>query len=197
VTGALVVVVEATVVVVVAGAVVVVVAGAVLDVVVSDGTVVVLVVVTSVVLVVVSSVVLVVVSSVVLVVASSVVLVVVSSVVLVVVSSVVLVVVSGGPVVVVVPPEIHVPSAAHASQQLDCDPTHAVPPCGGLQSSSRCLILHIVWPCSSVRQQVTKPGLPQVDRAAQRTTASLHSCRSDPSFTAASARCATQLTYVP
>jgi len=126
-----------------------------------------------------------------------VVLVVVTSVVLVVVSSVVLVVVSGGPVVVVVPPEIHVPSAAHASQQLDCDPTHAVPPCGGLQSSSRCLILHIVWPCSSVRQQVTKPGLPQVDRAAQRTTASLHSCRSDPSFTAASARCATQLTYVP
>jgi len=125
------------------------------------------------------------------------VVVVVSSVVLVVVSSVVLVVVSGGPVVVVVPPEIHVPSAAHASQQLDCDPTHAVPPCGGLQSSSRCLILHIVWPCSSVRQQVTKPGLPQVDRAAQRTTASLHSCRSDPSFTAASARCATQLTYVP
>ena len=181
VTGALVVVVEATVVVVVPGAVVVVVAGAVLDVVVSDGTVVVLVVVTSVVLVVVSSVV----------------LVVASSVVLVVVSSVVLVVVSGGPVVVVVPPEIHVPSAAHASQQLDCDPTHAVPPCGGLQSSSRCLILHIVWPCSSVRQQVTKPGLPQVDRAAQRTTASLHSCRSDPSFTAASARCATQLTYVP
>jgi len=177
------------VVVVVAGAVVVVVAGAVLDVVVSDGTVVVLVVVTSVVLVVVTSVVLVVVTSVVLVV--------VSSVVLVVASSVVLVVVSGGPVVVVVPPEIHVPSAAHASQQLDCDPTHAVPPCGGLQSSSRCLILHIVWPCSSVRQQVTKPGLPQVDRAAQRTTASLHSCRSDPSFTAASARCATQLTYVP
>jgi len=187
--GAVVVVVEAAVVVVVAGAVVVVVAGAVLDVVVSDGTVVVLVVVTSVVLVVVSSVV--------LVVASPVVLVVASSVVLVVVSSVVLVVVSGGPVVVVVPPEIHVPSAAHASQQLDCDPTHAVPPCGGLQSSSRCLILHIVWPCSSVRQQVTKPGLPQVDRAAQRTTASLHSCRSDPSFTAASARCATQLTYVP
>src|SRR5438874_625380 len=126
-----------------------------------------------------------------------VVLVVVTSVVLVVVSSVVLVVVSGGPVVVVVPPEIHVPSAAHASQQLDCDPTHAVPPCGGLQSSSRCLILHIVWPCSSVRQQVTKPGLPQVDRAAQRTTASLHSCRSDPSLTAASAKCATQLTYVP
>jgi len=109
----------------------------------------------------------------------------------------VVVVSCGGDVVVVlVPPEMHEPSA-HASQQLGSDPTHAVPSCGALQSLSLCLMLHFVWPCSSVRQQVTKSGLPQVDCAAQCTTASLHSWRSDPSLVAASATCCTQLTYLP
>jgi len=109
----------------------------------------------------------------------------------------VVVVSCGGDVVVVlVPPEMHEPSA-HASQQLGSDPTHAVPSCGALQSLSLCLMLHFVWPCSSVRQQVTKSGLPQVDCAAQCTTASLHSWRSDPSLVAASATCCTQLMYLP
>ena len=109
----------------------------------------------------------------------------------------VVVVSCGGDVVVVlVPPEMHEPSV-HASQQLGSDPTHAVPSCGALQSLSLCLMLHFVWPCSSVRQQVTKSGLPQVDCAAQCTTASLHSWRSDPSLVAASATCCTQLTYLP
>ena len=109
----------------------------------------------------------------------------------------VVVVSCGGDVVVLlVPPEMHEPSA-HASQQLGSDPTHAVPSCGALQSLSLCLMLHFVWPCSSVRQQVTKSGLPQVDCAAQCTTASLHSWRSDPSLVAASATCCTQLTYLP
>ena len=102
----------------------------------------------------------------------------------------------GDVVVVLVPPEMHEPSA-HASQQLGSDPTHAVPSCGALQSLSLCLMLHFVWPCSSVRQQVTKSGLPQVDCAAQCTTASLHSWRSDPSLVAASATCCTQLMYLP
>ena len=109
----------------------------------------------------------------------------------------VVVVSCGGDVVVVlVPPEMHEPSV-HASQQLGSDPTHAVPSCGALQSLSLCLMLHFVWPCSSVRQQVTKSGLPQVDCAAQCTTASLHSWRSDPSLVAASATCCTQLMYLP
>jgi len=101
-------------------------------------------------------------------------------------------------VVVVAPHEGgHVPFAPHASQQLDTDPTHAVPPCGALQRFSPCLIVQLVWPCASVRQQVTKPRLPQVDTAAQCTTAPLHSGRSDPSSTAAFTTCATQLTYLP
>ena len=136
--------------------------------------------------------------AVVVVVSSGAVVVVVSSgaVVVVVSSTVVVVVSSGGEVVVVLPPVEHEPSAPHASQQLDCDPTHAVPPCGGLQSSSLCLMLHIVWPCSSVRQQVTKPGRPQVDMSAHCTTSSLHSFRSDLSLTAAFATRSTQCTYL-
>jgi len=110
----------------------------------------------------------------------------------------VVVVAGGAAVVVVVPPGGgHVPLAPHASQQLDTDPTHAVPPCGALQALSPCLTVQLVWPCASARQQVTKPRLPQVDTAAQCTTASLHSGRSDPSFTAASTTRATQLTYLP
>jgi hypothetical protein len=126
-----------------------------------------------------------------------VVLVVASGAVVVVSAGVVVVVVSsGGEVVVVVPPVEHVPSAPHASQQLDWDPTHAIPLCGALQSWSRCLMLHIVWPCSSVRQQVTEFGLPQVDMSAHRTTSSLHSSRSELSLTALIATRSTQCTYL-
>src|SRR3989442_10714938 len=178
------------VVVVAAGAVVVVVAAGAVVVVVAAGAVVVVVAAGGVVVVVAAGAVVVVVA------AGAVVVVVAAGAVVVVVSSgAVVVVVSSGVVVVVVSPDTHVPSAAHASQQLDCDPTHAVPLCGGLQFSSRRLMLHIVWPCSSVRQQVTESGLPQVDCAAQWTTSSLHSSRSYPSLTAAFATRSTQLTY--
>jgi hypothetical protein len=56
------------------------------------------------------------------------------------------------------------------------------------------LIEHSVSPLRSVRQQVTKPGLPQVDCAAQDITGSSHSGRSDPSSTAAATTASTQLT---
>jgi len=182
------------VVVVVGGAVVVVTASVV---VVAAGDVVV-VVTASVVVVAAGDVVVVVTASVVVVAAGDVVVVVAVGAVVVVSDGTEVVVVScGGDVVVVlVPPEMHEPSA-HASQQLGSDPTHAVPSCGALQSLSLCLMLHFVWPCSSVRQQATKSGLPQVDCAAQCTTASLHSWRSDPSLVAASATCCTQLMYLP
>ena len=120
-------------------------------------------------------------------------------VVVVVATGAVVVVVSVGTVVVVVVPPGggHVPPGPHASQQLDWDPTHAVPPGGVSQFSASFLIEQVVLPSASVWQQVTKPGLPQVDAAAQPTTASLHSARNSPSPTAAFTTCATQLTYLP
>jgi len=84
--------------------------------------------------------------------------------------------------------------APQASQQLGADPTDAVPPVGALQSAAVLLIEHVVWPVLSVVQQVTKPGLPQVECAAQEITVSSHSGRSDPSATAAAATASTQLT---
>jgi|SRR5439155_15948770 len=109
---------------------------------------------------------------------------------------VVVVVVAAGVVVVVVvlPGGGHVPPGPHASQQLDADPTHAELPLGGRHLPSR-LILHFVSPSSLVRQQVTKPGRPQVDRSAHRSTTSSHASRSNPASTAASATSSTQLTY--
>src|SRR5438876_1039190 len=97
-------------------------------------------------------------------------------------------------VVVVLPGGGHVPPGPHASQQLDADPTHAELPLGGRHLPSR-LILHFVSPSSLVRQQVTKPGRPQVDRSAHRSTTSSHASRSNPASTAASATSSTQLTY--
>ena len=51
-----------------------------------------------------------------------------------------------------------------------------------------------VVPSAPVRQQVTKPGFPHADLAAQPTTASRHASRSDPLRTAVLAACDTQLT---
>lgn len=62
------------------------------------------------------------------------------------------------------------PPAAHASQQLGADPTHALPPFGATQRSALRLSAHDVVPELRVRQHVTKPGLPHVDLAAQRLT---------------------------
>jgi hypothetical protein len=64
------------------------------------------------------------------------------------------------------------PEAGHASQQLGAAPTHALPPLGGVHAAAPLLTLHVVLPSAVVRQQVTKPNLPQVDCAAQVLTAS-------------------------
>jgi hypothetical protein len=96
-----------------------------------------------------------------------------------------------GTVVVVV-----LSGAPHASQQLGTDPTNAVPPLGGLQAPALRLIEQVVLPMASVRQQVTAPGMPQVDFDAQDTTASSHSSRSSPSATASFATLATQCRYL-
>jgi hypothetical protein len=55
----------------------------------------------------------------------------------------------------------------HASQQLGRDPAQAWPPFGGLHAAALRLMLHFVAPFAVVRQQVTNPGRPQVDLAAQ------------------------------
>ena len=52
-------------------------------------------------------------------------------------------------------------------------PTHAEPPFGGLHRSAFDFVEHFVTPLAFVRQQVTNPGLPHVDLAAQLTTAPL------------------------
>jgi hypothetical protein len=106
---------------------------------------------------------------------------------------VVVVVAEGAVVVVVLTGGGHVPSAAQASQQLGTEPTHAEPPRGAVHLPSR-LIRHFVWPSASVRQQLTKPGWPQVDCSAQASTTSSHASRSDPASTAASATSSTQAT---
>ena len=49
--------------------------------------------------------------------------------------------------------------------------THEVPPFGALQWSPLDFVEHFVTPLALVRQQVTKSGLPQVERAAQLLTA--------------------------
>jgi len=111
-----------------------------------------------------------------------------------VVATVLVVVVGGGGVVVVVLPAGTQPPCSHASQQLGNSPTQALPPRGGLQNPARRLMLHVVLPAASVRQQVTAPALPQVDCAAQPTTTSAHSSRREPSLTAWLVTPATQFT---
>ncbi len=56
--------------------------------------------------------------------------------------------------------------AQPASQQLASAPTHALPPLGALQLAPPRLMRHRVTPVLLVRQQVTKPGFPQVERDA-------------------------------
>jgi hypothetical protein len=87
-------------------------------------------------------------------------------------------------VVVLVPPsQTKAPPAElgwQESQQLAAAPTHATPAFGGLHLSARLLIEQRTLPRRSTRQHVTKPGLPQVERAAHFITAPLHSCGSAP-----------------
>ena len=101
----------------------------------------------------------------------------------VVVGRVVVVVVDLGTVVVVVPPPAQLPDT-HASQQLGCVPTQALPPCGALHAPGLFMMLHFVVPPASVRQHVTAPGFPQVELAAQFMTASAHRPLSVPARTA-------------
>jgi hypothetical protein len=90
------------------------------------------------------------------------------------------VVVAGTGVVVLVAQ----PFALQASQQLENAPMQALPLRGALQRRSRRLMLQWLLPPASVRQQVTKPGRPHVDRAAHAVTSSLHCLRSVPAVTA-------------
>src|SRR5262245_26125481 len=68
-----------------------------------------------------------------------------------------------------------------------------------MQRLASLLVLHFVMPAELVRQQVTNPGLPQVERAAHLLTAPLQYLgRSDGSaFARSLATCAAQLTYAP
>jgi hypothetical protein len=59
------------------------------------------------------------------------------------------------------------------------------------------LVRQVVVPFAVVRQQVTKPGFPQTDRAAQRLTAPLHCFGSVLAFTAAFAKRVAQRTKAP
>ena len=151
---------------------VVVVVEVVVDVVVVD------VVVVVVVDVVVVAIVVVVVATVVVVVAT---VVVVVATVVVVVATVVVVVAS---VVVVVPPPPAQPPGTHASQQLDCVPTQALPPEGALHALGLLTTLHVVAPVASVWQHVTAPDRPHVELPAQLLTTSAQSLESVPALTA-------------
>ena len=63
----------------------------------------------------------------------------------------------------------------HASQQLGWSPTQARPRFGALHAAALRLMPHFCTLCAFVRQQVTNPVLPHVDRAAHLMTAPLHS----------------------
>jgi len=62
------------------------------------------------------------------------------------------------------------PEAVQASQQLVNCPTQAVPPRGATHLVASRLGRQLVLPAAVIRQHVTKPGLPQMERAAQRLT---------------------------
>jgi hypothetical protein len=89
------------------------------------------------------------------------------------------------------------PDSVHASQQLASVPTHADPFFGGVHLVASFFVEHLVLPFTSVRQQVTNPGLPQVERAAHDTTAPLHDLGSSPDVARAFATPRAHLTYWP
>ena len=77
----------------------------------------------------------------------------------------------------------------HASQQLGTVPAHAVPPFGARQRAASFFTLQRSRPAALVRQQVTAPGFPHVERVAHRFTALLQAERSwpDPTRTVSTA----------
>lgn len=89
------------------------------------------------------------------------------------------------------------PPSPHASQQLDRNPTHELPPLGALHLSAPFLIEHFVLPRASVVQQVTKPGLPHVDFAAHEITLPLHEFGSVPDPASVLATPRAHFTYWP
>jgi hypothetical protein len=106
----------------------------------------------------------------------------------------IVVVVVGPPGIVVVVLTGQLP-ALQASQQLATRCTQPVPPFGAVQFLASGLIEQFATPCAFVRQQVTKPGRPQVDWAAQWTTARLHCFGRVPLAIADFTAPATHLTY--
>ncbi len=86
------------------------------------------------------------------------------------------------------------PPVTQASQQLGRCPTHDVPCLVALQCAASLLMLQVVFPFAGVRQQVTKPGFPHVERAAQSATARLQDFGKVP---APFATCFAQRTNVP
>jgi hypothetical protein len=97
-------------------------------------------------------------------------------------------------VVEVVVGRVHSPCVPQAAQQLGTVPTHAAPPDGARQRDALFLMLHFVFPLRVVRQQVTAPGRPQVDRDAQRATSARQSAGRRPSATAVAVTEAAQCT---
>jgi hypothetical protein len=79
------------------------------------------------------------------------------------------------------------PPDPHASQQLGTEPTHALPPFGARQASAVRFVAHRVTPRRFVRQHVTAPGRPHVERAAQRRTSRRQAAGRSPAATRASA----------
>ena len=73
----------------------------------------------------------------------------------------------------------------------------APPSLGALHLAASGLMEHFNTPLAVVRQQVTKPGFPQVDRAAHMVIGCTKLFGMLLVFTAALACCATHLTYAP
>jgi hypothetical protein len=83
-----------------------------------------------------------------------------------------------GVVVDVLLPHVNAPPAelaAHESQQLSAEPTHATPPPDGVHLAVLLLTVHFTLPLLSTRQHVTASFFPQVECAAHETTWPLHS----------------------
>jgi hypothetical protein len=89
------------------------------------------------------------------------------------------------------------PVAVHASQQLRKFPLHARPPLGLLHALALAFTAHFVLPLAVVMQQVTLPGLAQVDFAAHLAIGAAHAAGRLRFLTAAWAWCETHLTYCP
>ena len=83
----------------------------------------------------------------------------------------------------------------HASQQLATAVAHALPPAGATHAAAERFGRQLVR-SPLVRQHETQPGLPQVERAAQRVTAERHAAGSVPSRTCARATLAAHRTHV-